>query len=103
MRSVLLLVILFSITSFITAQQSFNDKLDLAYKNAKKGLYWAFENVPESKSSLSKKIILKDNLIAQVKISKEIKGIFVESTGYSYTYTATLKIYRSYDSLKHRD
>ncbi|MCF6271063.1 MAG: hypothetical protein L3J41_15225 [Melioribacteraceae bacterium] len=84
-----------------TADESgFKDKVDIAYANAMKGVYFAFENIPERKNSVSKDLISDNELIAKVKISKEVGGVFVQSVGFYNTYKVTAEIYRDYKSLK---
>lgn len=100
MKKTILFFAYFAFPILIFSQNTYEKDMDYAIQNAKKGIYWASENVPESKGSLNKDIILENKLIASVKISKEIEGVCIESTGFYNTYEAALKIYVSYDSLK---
>ncbi len=44
-----LLILLFIVPMTIYAQKGMEKNLDTAYQNAKKGIYWALANIPESK------------------------------------------------------
>lgn len=81
-------------------QSSFDEDVKHAYTNAMKGVYFALENIPESKSSLNSDLIEGDDLLAELKLSKEFKGIKIESKGFYKTYTVEVVIYRSYESLE---
>ncbi len=94
---ILLLLILFSVSSFA---QSFNEEMDTAYKNAVKGIYYAFENIPENKSKINSKLIDNNQLLADVKLDKEVEGVVAESTGFYKTYSVTIKVYKSFSTLK---
>ncbi len=94
----LVLFLILSLTVF--DQTDLQNRCDTAYQNAMKGVYWAFENIPQSKGSLSKDLIAEESLIASVKLSKEVEGVKVESTGYFETYEVSIKLYKSFDSLR---
>ena len=79
--------------------KSFEEDMEAAYSNAKKGVYFALENIPDRKSSVSKELIDNDKLVARVKISKEVQGVKIESEGIYRTYEVKISIYRSYDKL----
>lgn len=88
----------------ITAQEeitpsNFDIDVKHAYTNAMKGVYYALENIPRSKSTLNSDIINDDELLAEVKLTKEIDGIKVVSKGVYKTYSVEIVIYRSYDAL----
>lgn len=83
----------------IFAQTKLEKDIDEAYQNAKKGVYWALTNIPEKKSSLNNDLIANDRIYAQVKLSKEINGIKIESTGYNSSNEVKISIYRSNDTL----
>lgn len=94
------LIILLSLTLYSQENTaSFEEDLQHAFVNAKKGMYYALNNIPESKSSLNQDLIESDKLIAEIKLSKETNGVKVESTGYHLSYSVKVVIYRSYDSL----
>ncbi len=98
-----LAILLFPILMFgqtIEEKSKFNDKVDSAYANAMKGVYFALENIPERKNSVSKDLISNDELIAKVKISKEVGGVYVHSAGFYKTFKVIAEIYRDYKSLK---
>ncbi len=84
----------------ISAQSEYEECVDKAVLNAKKGIYWAFENIPEKKKAIQHDLISKDKLIAEVKLNKEVEGVRVESTGYYLSTKATVTLYRSYDLLR---
>jgi hypothetical protein len=94
-----LLIVLFgAVSSF--AQTNTEDDMNLAYQNAKKGIYWALSNIPGKKASLSNDLIADDKLYASVKLSKEINGIKVSSKGFYQTNTVEITIFKSFESLK---
>jgi hypothetical protein len=81
-------------------QKDQNDKnIEIAFTYAKKGIYYALSSVPEDKSRLNRELIDNNKLFAKVKLSKEINGVKIESTGYYFSSEVTIKIYRSFDSL----
>ena len=99
MKTVFLLsILIFSSTIF--AQQKTENDIDLAYQNAKKGIYWALANIPEKKQSIDNDIIADDKLYASVKLSKEFNGVKIESTGYYLSNEVSIVIYKSDDSLE---
>ncbi|MDZ7764520.1 MAG: hypothetical protein U5K00_08850 [Melioribacteraceae bacterium] len=88
----------------VTAQEEItpsNFDLDVkhAYTNAMKGVYYALENIPESKRTLNSDIIESDELLAEIKLTKEIQGIKIVSKGVYKTYSVEVVIYRSYEAL----
>ena len=93
------LIGLFGVCS-LSAQTKTEDDMNLAYQNAKKGIYWALENIPGKKASLDNDLIAEDKLYASVKINKEVQGVKVSSIGYYQTNQVEIIIYKSYDSLK---
>lgn len=99
MKTVLLLsILIFSVAIF--AQQKTENDIDLAYQNAKKGIYWALANIPEKKQTLDSDLIAEDKLYASVKLSKEFNGVKIESTGYYLSNEVSIIIYKSDDSLE---
>lgn len=93
-------IIIFLLPIIITAQTQFEKDMDLAFANAKKGIYWALDNIPESRTNLDKDLIFDDKIISHVKLSKELGGVRIEAKGYCNSYEINLTVYRSYDSLK---
>ena len=83
----------------MNAQQGMEKNLDSAYQNAKKGVYWALANIPESKSRLQSDLIADEKLYATVKLEKEYEGIKIISTGYHNTTEISVTIYRSNEGL----
>lgn len=94
----LLMIFFGTFSSF--AQSKTEDDMNLAYQNAKKGIYWALSNIPGKKATLDNDLIAEDKLYASVKISKEVQGVKVSSKGYYQTNQVEIIIYKSYDSLK---
>jgi hypothetical protein len=94
----LLIILSGAVGSF--AQSKTEDDMNLAYQNAKKGIYWALSNIPGKKATLSNDLIAEDKLYASVRFSKEINGIKVSSKGYHQTNIVEITIFKSYDSLK---
>lgn len=85
--------------SFTFAQSTIESDVEFALQNAKKGVYWALSNIPVKKSKIEHLLIDIDKLISHVKLSKEINGVRIESTGYFGTNELTIIMYRSKDSL----
>jgi hypothetical protein len=96
------LVFLFSLgLSFtINAQSKIEEDIEAAYQNAKKGIYWTLNNIPDKKAKLESDLIAEDKLYAKVKLEKGIEGIKIESTGYYHSNEVIIKIYKSDDSLE---
>lgn len=99
MKMVFIILILFFFSKVSFSQAQVETDMDSAVQNAKKGVYWALENIPVKKAKIEKSIINDDKLLAKVKIAKEMNGVRVESTGYFNTNEVTIVIYRSRDSL----
>ncbi len=57
-----LLLILPSVNSY--SQVKTDQDIDMAYQNAKKGIYWALTNIPEKKTKLANDLIPDDKLVA---------------------------------------
>jgi hypothetical protein len=87
------------LTSPISAQSKTENDIDLAYQNAKKGIYWALSNIPEKKAKLDHDLIAEDKLYSRIRLAKEINGVKVVSTGYFQSNEVVMTIYKSYDSL----
>lgn len=94
----ILLMMLFC-AGIISAQTEPEAKMNEAFQNAKKGVYYALSNIPDKKNSWTKELIDKDKLVAKVKLDKEVAGIRIESEGYFNTYEIKITLYRSYESL----
>lgn len=96
----LLIPIFFMILNFYSfAQSKIEADIETALVNARKGIYWGLNNIPVKKARLDKSLIYDDKLIAKVRISKELNGVKIESTGYNNTNEVTVVLYRSADSL----
>ena len=93
------LIGLFGVFS-LSAQTKTEDDMNVAYQNAKKGIYWALSNIPGKKETLSNDLISEDKLYASIKLSKEINGIKVSSKGFYQTNTVEITIFKSFESLK---
>jgi hypothetical protein len=81
------------------AQKSVEDDIEGAIQNAKKGIYWALSNLPESKSRMENDLIAEDKLYANVKLYKEVNGFKIISRGFYKSNEVEIVIYRSNDSL----
>ena len=99
MRSVFFLILLVVISSGSFAQQKIEADIEVAFQNAKKGVYYALSNIPPKKARMDGNLISNDILLANVKLSKEVNGIKVESTGYYHSNEVKIVIYKSNDSL----
>lgn len=82
-----------------TNNTSFEENINNAYTNAKKGMYFAFANIPAKKNDFAKELIEEDKLLAKVKLSKAINGVRVESTGIFNSYEICITVFRTYESL----
>lgn len=100
MKLLFSLLILFTFAANTRVQNNVEKGINKAFTNARKGIYYALSNIPENKSRMSSELIEKDQLLAKVKLSKEINGIKIESTGYNISYEVTIKIYKSLKSLR---
>jgi len=99
----IVVMLLFPILLFgqtINKTSDFKEKVDSAYLNAMKGVYFATENIPDRKNSISQELIAKNEIIASIKISKEKGGVNIQSVGYFNTFKVTIELYRDYESLK---
>lgn len=96
----LIILFPFLLISAINIQNKNEENITAAFQNAKKGLYYALSNIPENKSRLNHELVDQNRLFAKIKLTKEINGLKIESTGYSSSTEVTIKIYRSLDSLK---
>ena len=90
-------LIIFLFPVLLLAQNDLEKGMDKAFMNAKKGIHWAINNIPDDKSTLHSDLIDGDSLVAEVKLYKETKGVRVESTGFNDSYSAEVIVYRSYD------
>jgi len=86
-------------SGLVKAQVDLESDIDIAIQNAKKGIYWVLNNIPEKKNKLDNDLISEDKLFASVKLSKEINGIKIESTGFNNSNSVTIKLFRSNESL----
>ena len=82
-----------------SAQDNPESKMNEAFQNAKKGVYYALSNIPAKKNNWNKELIDNDKLVAKVKLNKEVAGIKIESEGFYDTYEIKIILYRSYESL----
>ena len=100
MKSLFMIVLTVLLSTTGLSQEKIESDIDYAYQNAKKGIYWALSNIPQKKSKLEDDLIADDRLYAQVKLTKEVNGVKIVSTGHYQTNQVTISIYRSNDSLK---
>ncbi len=96
------LICIFSFSLYFTslAQSKFEVETDIAYQNAKKGVYWVLSNIPEEKSRVSNELISNNKLIAEVKLYKKINGVKITSVGHYKTTEVEIRFYMSNDSLE---
>ncbi len=99
MNNVVLLLSLLIPLFIQTTQSKTENDINIAFANAKKGVYWALSNIPEDKSHIQNELIADDKLYSSVKLYKEFNGVKIESIGYNGTDQVTIKIYKSFDSL----
>lgn len=97
---ILLLAFIISLSfSFSLWADNMENEITAAMQNAKKGIMFGLGNLKTKKNKLDNTLIAEDKLIAEIKITKEINGVKVESTGYFNSTTVTVVLYRSYESL----
>jgi hypothetical protein len=87
------------LTQIIFSQSKIESDIESSLVNAKKGVYYALSNLQGKKAKFEKSLIADDKLIAKVKVSKELNGIKIESTGFSQTNELSIVLYRSSESL----
>lgn len=101
MKSFIYLSVAMFFTTFnLFAQEKTEQDMDLAYQNAKKGIYWALSNIPGKKIKLENDLISEDKLYSSVKLFKEVNGVKVVSRGFHQTNEVEIVIFKSYESLK---
>lgn len=93
------LIALIAISSTSLSQQKLEDDIEIAFQNAKKGIYWALSNIPSKKARVENNLIGNDVLLASVKLSKEVNGVRVESVGYFHSNEVKIIVYKSNESL----
>jgi len=99
MRFYLLILTMLFLTQIIFSQSKIESDIESSLVNAKKGVYYALSNLQGKKAKFEKSLIADDKLIAKVKVSKELNGIKIESTGFSQTNELSIVLYRSSESL----
>lgn len=95
-----LCIVLFLSAINLFAQGKTEQDIDMAYQNARKGIYWALSNIPGKKATLSNDLIAEDKLYSSVKLFKEVNGVKVVSRGFYQTNEVEIVIFKSYDNLK---
>jgi hypothetical protein len=99
----LVILLFFSLiysSTALFAQNKTEQDMDLAYQNAKKGIYWGLSNIPGKKAKLENDLIAEDKLYSSIKVFKEVNGVKVVSRGFYLTNDVEITIYKSYESLK---
>jgi len=91
--------LLFVIT-FQSDSSKIEEDIDVAFQNAKKGIYWALSNMPDKKTKIENELIAEDKLYSSVSLEKQINGVVIESTGYFLSNSVSIKIYKSFDNLE---
>lgn len=99
MKFYLLILSVLFLTLNIYSQSKIEEDIEFTLVNAKKGVYWALSNIQGKKVKFEKSLIADDKLIAKVKVSKEINGVRIESTGYYQTDELTIILYLSRENL----
>jgi hypothetical protein len=99
MKFYLLVLPTIFLSQIIFSQSKIESDIESSLVNAKKGVYYALSNLQGKKAKFEKSLIADDKLIAKVKVSKELNGIKIESTGFSQTNELTVVLYKSADSL----
>ena len=99
MKLCLIVLSFIFLTHSIYSQSKTENDIESLLINAKKGVYWALSNLQGKKTKFDQSLIDNDKLIAKVKVSKEINGVRIESTGYFDTNELTIVLYRSREGL----
>ena len=99
MKFYLLVLPTIFLSQIIFSQSKIESDIESSLVNAKKGVYYALSNLQGKKAKFEKSLIADDKLIAKVKVSKELNGIKIESTGFYQTDELTVVLYKSADSL----
>lgn len=97
MKILLLSLCLFATIS--SAQSNMENNLEMAYQNAKKGIYWALANIPEKKRSITSDLIADEKLYASVRLEKEFEGIKITAKGFFNSIEVSVTVYRSDEGL----
>jgi len=106
MKTVVLIISLFLL--FVPLQQNIaslnradnmEEELGLAYNNAKKGIYHGLNGIKKMKTKIDEKLIENDKLLADVKVTKEINGVMIESEGFYNSTSVKVTVFRSLESL----
>lgn len=101
MKNLVLFISILFLTCFnLSAQPHIEQDINIPYRNALKGIYWGLDNIPVKKMNLENDLIADNRLYANVKLSKEVNGIKIKSTGYFNSYEVTITIYRTFESLE---
>jgi hypothetical protein len=100
MKKAFIIILISWIPGIFFCQTKTENDIDYAFQNAKKGIYWALDNIPEKKSKIENNLIADDKLYSVVKMTKVVNGFKIESTGYHNTNEVTIKIFRSNESLE---
>lgn len=97
------IIFIFTAIVFIVShsypQQKLEDDVEIAFQNAKKGIYWALSNIPDRRVKLDNNLIADDLLYSSVKLFKEVNGVKIESVGYYQSNEVKIIVYKSNDSL----
>jgi len=94
------IVVLIPVWFCCSFAQSLNDsKIDSAYLNAKKGIYWSLSNLPERKNNIENDLIINDKKIASVKTDKQVNGFKIVSIGFFESYEVQIKLFKSNETL----
>lgn len=90
-----LLFVVLSAAQFTGAQVVPEEEINTAYQNAKKGLYWALDNIPDKRAKMKNDLIDRDKLFASVTLAREVDGIKITSRGFNNSTEVVIKIYKS--------
>jgi predicted RND superfamily exporter protein len=89
---------LFTLSLFAQSTPKFAD-CDSAYVNAQKGTLWCLANIKAKRSRAENRLIVNTTVIAQVKLTKEVNGICIVSTGFFGSTEVSTTLYRSFQQL----
>lgn len=92
-------LLLFFVTVSALAFIAPNDDVDTAYLNAKKGSLWALNNLRTKKPKAENKLIENNQLLAVVKVEKEINGIRLFARGFDGSTEVSITMYRTFETL----
>lgn len=92
-------IFFFLFTANFPFQPNTEKNIEIAFLNAKKGMYWGLSQSTAKRNLIMENLIDNDRVIAAVRVEKEVNGLHVESSGYNESCEVKISIYKSTDNL----